>query len=184
MESLANSDVPVVLIKGADLDLAMYQKMFPRTMGDIDILVRPADVPKVVNVFQRQGFTQGKLDKDRFEIMPLSDLERAEFEEGSIELAEFSKVVLVPDLLPFKDAIDEGLSYWRMTPLRDAYRLVIGYDVHIHLSLNSIWKMLGPTSAQSTFQRWANASRRALLISRGTWLFAFIANRISTARMS
>ncbi len=136
VDSLARSGVSVVLIKGADLDLAVYQQMFPRTMGDIDILVRPSDVPTVVNVFQRQGFVQGKLENDRFEIVPLSDLERAEIEEDSIELAEFSKLVLVPDLLPFRDAIDEGLSYWRMTPLPSAYHLVIGYDVHIHLSLD------------------------------------------------
>lgn len=135
VDSLARSGVPVVLIKGADLDLAVYQKMFPRTMGDIDILVQPADVPTVVSAFQREGFVQGKLEKDRFEIVPLSDLERSELEDGSIELAEFTKLVLVPDLLPFRNAIDEGLSYWRMMPLRDAYHLVIGYDVHIHLSL-------------------------------------------------
>jgi hypothetical protein len=135
LDRLTQAGIPVVLIKGADLDLAVYKQAFPRVMGDIDILIRPPDAPPVMEVFRSQGFIQGKLDKSSLQMVPLGDAEKAEFEEGSIELAEFAKLVKVPDLLPFQDVIAEHLSYWRMTPLQDEFYLVVGYDIHIHLSL-------------------------------------------------
>lgn len=135
LDDLAEHKVPIVLIKGAGLDLEVYQKKFPRVMGDIDILVRPPDLPIVKEFFSRHGFSQAKLDKSRLEMVPLSDQERAEFEAGSIEIAEFAKLVSVPDLAPFKGVIDDYLSYWRMMSLGDSFYLVVGYDVHFHLSL-------------------------------------------------
>jgi hypothetical protein len=146
MDALAARNVPVVLIKGADLDLEVYERKFPRVMGDIDILVRPPDVPAVIETFQNQGFTQGDFNRKQLRIEPYSPEERAEMEEGSIELVELSKLVTVPDLIPYRDVIDQYLSYWRMVPLQDAYFLVIGYDPHIHLSLGmdleDIWAHL------------------------------------------
>jgi hypothetical protein len=136
MDALAARDIPVILIKGADLDLEVYERKFPRVMGDIDLLVRPPDVPAVIETFQSQGFTQGRFDRKLLKIEPYSPEERAEMEDGSIELVEFSKLVAVPDLVPSRDVIDQYLSYWRMVPLQDAYFLVIGYDAHIHLSLD------------------------------------------------
>jgi hypothetical protein len=136
LDALTERKIPVVLIKGADLDLEVYERKFPRVMGDIDILVRPPDVPAVIEVFQSQGFTQGNFNQRLLKIEPFSPEEREEIEDGSIELAEFSKLVTVPDLIPYKDVIDQHLSYWRMMPLQDAYFLVIGYDAHVHLSLD------------------------------------------------
>lgn len=135
LDLLAQREIPVVLIKGGDLDLNVYQKAFPRVMGDIDILIRPPDADQVMDVFRSQGFIQGALNQSRLEIVPLSDAEKAEIEEESIELAEFAKLISVPDLIPLRDVITDHLAYWRMIPLQGDYYLVVGYDIHIHLSL-------------------------------------------------
>lgn len=189
MDELARRGIPVLLIKGADLDLAVYEKRFPRVMGDIDILVRPPDAPAVIEVFRSQGFLQGKLDRNLLAILPLTDEEREDLEEDSIELAELSKLIAVPDLLPFRDVIDSHLAYWRMMPLHDTYYLVIGYDVHLHLSLDldlqDAWTNLrsidfpetGPCLAQSfTDMAWYLAARlyHELHMSNAAILRAFL----------
>lgn len=135
LDDLATRKTPIVLIKGADLDLAVYRKRFPRVMGDIDMLVRPPDVPSVAETFLRHGFVQGKFDKSLVKVVPLTTAEREEFEEGSIELAEYARLVSVPDLTPFEKVINKYLAYWRMMALNDTFYLTVGYDVHIHLSL-------------------------------------------------
>lgn len=189
LDALAGRGIPVILIKGADLDLAVYEKRFPRVMGDIDILVRPPDVPAVIEIFQSQGFVQGTLNRSRLEIIPLTDEEREETEDGSIELAEFSRLISVPDLLPYKDVIDRHLAYWRMMPLHGTYYLVIGYDVHIHLSLDldlqDVWSNLrsiefpetGSCLAQSfTDMSWYLAARlyHELHMSNASIMRAFL----------
>jgi hypothetical protein len=135
LAELAERNIPVLLIKGADLDLAVYQQRFPRVMGDIDILVRPPDVPIVIDTLQKQGFMQGTLDKGLLRLVPLTDTERMDLEAGSIELAEYVKLISVPELMPSRKVIQDYLSYWRMAPLQDTFYLVVGYDVHTHLSL-------------------------------------------------
>jgi hypothetical protein len=115
-------------------------------MGDIDLLCRPADSAAVSGIFREHGFLHGTLDKGRVELIPLSEEETREFEEGSIELAEFAKLVSVPALLPYRNVIDQHLSYWRMAPLHDTYYLVVGYDLHTHLGLEfdqtDVWRDL------------------------------------------
>lgn len=146
LDSLAQRGIPVALIKGGHLDLAVYQKKYPRVMGDIDILVRPPDTQAVKDVFKDLGFIQGVLNSARIEIEPLSDQERSQIEEDGIELAEFSKLISVPDLITFKGVISHHLAYWRMVPLHDTFYLVAGYDVHTHLSrdmeLVDVWSDL------------------------------------------
>ena len=136
LEDLERGGVPVVLIKGADLDLTIYRQRLPRVMGDVDVLVRPQDVASVSAAFRSQGFIQGKLDERSFRILPLTEPEKADFEEDSIELAEFSRLSDVRDLVEFDDLIKQYLSYWRMRRLHDSFSVVIGIDVHIHLSLD------------------------------------------------
>jgi hypothetical protein len=146
LSELSGRGIPVILIKGADLDLAVYQKKFPRVMGDIDILVRPPDVPAVVDIFKRQGFIQGVLDKNLVRIVPLTDEERAQAEDGSIELAEFSKLISVADLVPYECLIGQQLPGWRMMPLGGSFYVALIFDVHVHLSLDfdiqDVWSNL------------------------------------------
>jgi hypothetical protein len=172
LDSLRLHGIAVALIKGAHLDLSIYEKRFPRVMGDIDLLIHPRDVPEAVQVFKNLGFLQGKLDRQRMEIIPLTELERADIEEDSIELAEFSRWVDVPEMVEYQDVINQYLGYWRMGPVNETFQLVIGYDVHFHLSfdfdLEDIWPALcsidwpetGPCLAQSlTDMAWYLAAR-------------------------
>lgn len=147
--ALRELGIPVVLIKGADLDLAVYKRKFPRVMADIDILVRPPDVHAAIDVFRAHGFVQGTFNKALLEITPLSDQERREAESGSIELAEFIKLVPVPALAAFQETIRHHLSpYWRVVSLHDSVYLVVSYDIHLHLSLDfdasDVWHKLRP----------------------------------------
>jgi hypothetical protein len=136
LSELSGRSIPVILIKGADLDLAVYQKRFPRVMGDLDLLVRPPDVPAVVEVLKQQGFVQGVLDKNLVKVVPLTDAERVQAEDGSVELAEFSKLISVPDLLPYEGLISQYLPAWRMMALGGSFYVALIFDVHIHLSLD------------------------------------------------
>ncbi len=154
LDSLRRHGIATAVIKGAYLDLSIYGKRFPRVMGDIDLLIHPKDVPEAVQVFKDLGFLQGKLDRQRMEIVPLTELERADIEEDSIELAEFSRWVDVPELAEYQDVIDQYLAYWRMGPVNGTFQLVIGYDVHTHLSLDfdleDTWPALRPTDWPET----------------------------------
>jgi hypothetical protein len=197
MDLLAQRGVPVVLLKGADLDLSVYQKSFPRTMGDIDLLVRPPDVPAVTEAFNRHGFVQGVLNRSLLKIVPLTNLELTQAEEESIELVEFSKLVSVPELMAFKDVIDRHLSSGRMVALDDTYYLAVGYDVHIHLSidfdLQDVWHdlrtiefpELGRCRAQSfTDLLWFLAARcyHELLLNNAFVMRAFLDALLVAAR--
>lgn len=153
---LSDLGVPVILMKGADLDLAVYKRRFPRVMGDIDILVRPPDVPAVKEVFKRHGFIQGVLDKNLAGIVPFTEAERAQAEEGSVELAEFSKLISVPDLVPYGNIIGQHLPGWRMMPLCGSFYLALIFDVHFHLSLDfdlqDVWSNLRNTDCPEAGQ--------------------------------
>jgi hypothetical protein len=54
--ALAAVDVPVVLLKGAALAFGLYSDPARRALGDIDILVKPADVPKALRVMRLLGY--------------------------------------------------------------------------------------------------------------------------------
>jgi Uncharacterised nucleotidyltransferase len=143
---LSGCGIPALLIKGGDLDLAIYRKKFPRVMGDLDVLVRPPDVAAVVDAFKRHGYVQGVLDKNLAKIVPFTAAERAQAEDGSIELAEFSKLISVPALSPYADLIGQYLPGWRMMPLGGSFYVALIVDVHLHLSLDfdiqDVWSNL------------------------------------------
>lgn len=65
------ASIPMVLLKGAHLAQTVYQDIAMRTMGDVDILVREADVPRVEAILQEQGYsfqTEKQLGEGRYHV--------------------------------------------------------------------------------------------------------------------
>lgn len=58
VEAFAQSQVPVVLLKGADLASRAYPRTDLRAMTDIDLWVRPTDAPSARQVLERIGFNR------------------------------------------------------------------------------------------------------------------------------
>lgn len=51
------ANIPVIALKGCHLANFVYPSLASRTMGDIDLLVKPADVPQVAELLQELGYT-------------------------------------------------------------------------------------------------------------------------------
>lgn len=51
------ANIPVLALKGCHLANFVYPSLAVRTMGDIDLLINPADVPQVAKLLQDLGYT-------------------------------------------------------------------------------------------------------------------------------
>jgi len=110
VEVISGAGVEVILLKGADIRHRLYDDPETRLMGDVDVLISPADLEKTQITLQQQGYT----------IMP-RDLDlQPEF------AARFSYVFSVKTPLGGVKAVDvhweirEAGAYYRLpyTPLR------------------------------------------------------------------
>ncbi|MCH8251343.1 MAG: nucleotidyltransferase family protein [Planctomycetes bacterium] len=65
--ALNHAQVPVILLKGAALNLTIYDRPDLRPMGDVDLLVRRGDVDKTIEVLLAAGCHRGaELVRDNF----------------------------------------------------------------------------------------------------------------------
>ena len=55
--ALGGSGIPVIVLKGAALASAVYRDPAFRTMGDLDLLVRPSDLVEAYRVLRQLGYT-------------------------------------------------------------------------------------------------------------------------------
>lgn len=66
-EALNRAKVPVILLKGAALNLTIYDRPDLRPMGDVDLLVRRGDIEKTIEVLLAAGCHRGaELVRDDF----------------------------------------------------------------------------------------------------------------------
>ena len=56
LDRLATEQVPVIVLKGAALAEAVYKNLAVRPMCDLDLLLRPADVPTVLELLASLGY--------------------------------------------------------------------------------------------------------------------------------
>lgn len=59
LEVFKRDGVPVILLKGAALNLVLYDKPGLRPMGDLDLLIRPADAARACRVLEQAGYRRG-----------------------------------------------------------------------------------------------------------------------------
>ena len=63
MAALAEADIPVILLKGADLAQTLYPNPALRPMGDLDLLVHKEDLDRAVDLAFQMGY-QEAVDSD------------------------------------------------------------------------------------------------------------------------
>lgn len=135
LRALRSRGVDAMLIKGGALDLGVYDEDLPRTMDDLDLLVKPPDLDVVVAELEAAGFVQGRVDLERMQISPLSPEEKQRIAARHYELAPFSKLARVPALSPLREWIDPDLAGEQFRVVGGEVFMVLQYDVHFNLSL-------------------------------------------------
>lgn len=137
VDELSTSDIKVMLLKGGDLDLTVYPGTLPRSMADLDLMVKPMHVQAVESALTSAGFQQGIFDRAELTIRPVGRFEKEEAEAGAAELLDYLRVVHLPALSPYRSEILEYLGDSEDHPLvildRDVFS-VLSFDVHVNLS--------------------------------------------------
>ncbi len=57
LAGLAQAGIPVIVLKGGALAAILYEEIGLRPMGDLDLLIRPADLDAALAVARAQGYT-------------------------------------------------------------------------------------------------------------------------------
>lgn len=144
---LGSQGIGIALLKGGDLDLSVYGTEVPRSMSDLDFLVRPMDLPSVEVALATAGFRQGVFDRENLSTRTVAEDVKQEVEAGKAELVEFGKIVLLPELSSLREEIGSQFgpaSHHRMVVLgRDVY-VYVALDVHVNLAegfaLEDAWR--------------------------------------------
>jgi hypothetical protein len=134
---LVSREVPLMLLKGGDIDLSFYGGTPARTMFDLDFLVPPPFAREVEGVFFEAGFEQGYFDPKKLSIVPIPADQKAQLEEGDFELLDLMRIVRLDGLAPHIPALlrHKGrLGGYPLVCLEDSVYFVFSYDIHINLS--------------------------------------------------
>jgi hypothetical protein len=135
-EALNGAGVPVLLLKGGDLHLRAYRWRtgLARVMSDLDLLVRPQDVPTTVQALEGCGFRQGWMDRATLSFRPvarrccrpidLAPLPAGEPQPDHYELQVFGRFVRSPELA--------GCT-------RDTNRFLKVKDYHVTMAGGEAW---------------------------------------------
>ncbi len=62
LASMAAHDLPVILLKGAALALAVYRNVSVRPMSDLDLLLRREDVPRALDLLRERGYVEEQME--------------------------------------------------------------------------------------------------------------------------
>lgn len=136
VSALAANGVEALILKGSDLAITAYPRDLVRMMADVDLLVKPPDLPLAVAVFREAGFIQGRVDMAALQIMPLTEAEANEIAESHYEIAPFVRIRALPGGEVHRDLIRERLSNAYFTAVDDRVFFGQGYDVHFNVSEN------------------------------------------------
>lgn len=170
VKSLADRELSCMLLKGGDLDLSFYPSTLPRFMWDLDLLVKPPDVPEVKAIFQELGFVQGDFDPETLRVKTASAEDIATIEATDFELVDFIKVVRSADL----DGLNSEGSIWfddcPIAYLQDEAYVAVAYDIHVNLShglsVADFWQGCRRVQLPSGFSIWGQSVTDML------WFFA------------
>jgi hypothetical protein len=108
-DAFAASDVPAIAIKGPTLAIAAYGDVAQRVFGDLDFMVRLADLPRANEVLMRIGYSSSTYLADA--------VESGFFADVSLDFSREDSVVdlhwqLAPSYFPFAP---EGEQVWSRT---------------------------------------------------------------------
>lgn len=139
LSELSRTGIPLMLLKGGDVDLSLFRGEPPRTMFDLDFMIPPPAVPQVEETFRAFGFEQGLYDPKHVRILPIPEDQKAELQDGDFELLDFVKIEKVDELEPFAPILRRhadllARSNYSFACLGKSVYLVLSYDLHTNLS--------------------------------------------------
>ncbi len=144
---LRNDNISVVYLKGADFMLSTYPKQLNRMMHDIDLLVRPPDIPTVVDAFRAEGYIQSCIaDLGQLLLKPLTaEDENRWFSGPHYEVPRLSKFIRLPSADEYAEEIREHLGKrWSLSVIGDDVYYLLGYEVHLNVAsdveLTDVWE--------------------------------------------
>lgn len=112
---LRAADIRFAFTKGLVLDATIYQGTDTRVMGDIDLMIAPADRERVNALFRRMGFAHGRYNCTSHRIDPLERREEIKYRMYPDHLPHFLKLTSDPRI-PFV-AVDVANSLtWASAP--------------------------------------------------------------------
>lgn len=103
-------------------------------MQDVDILVHPPDLSLTKVALGKSGFVQGQLDKRSMRVKPFTEQEQLECQDLHYELAPFIKLIKVPDLMPFRDCINDVIERYPLVVISEVVYFALNVDVHFNIS--------------------------------------------------
>lgn len=117
LKILQNQDITIILLKGAHLAEIVYGNIALRTMGDLDLLIRKADLPKAAEKLLQMGYSWSK----PIECMP------------NIEISCNQSQHLLPLIKPNGTTIE---LHWTIENPNPAFRI----------DVNGLWERARPVS--------------------------------------
>jgi hypothetical protein len=143
--AFAAEGIDYFLLKGCGVAVLYYEHPLLRPMQDIDLIVRPADAPRVQQLLFELGYEHGIWDSDAATFTRTSVRLTAQRVAASIEIPPFTKLVRTPS--PFRQA--DVPAHWRRQHVKCAIArdgtltIPIFVDVHTNLSegldVDDVW---------------------------------------------
>ncbi len=173
LRSLNERAIPVMLLKGLDLMLTVYPRGLPRMMDDIDLLVRPPDVPAVIDLLSERGFLQGTADVRNLRVIPGPATDISAVLAHHYELPPFLKFVPAPDLRSHATFAEDASEDYHFSTLAGEVYWLLELDIHFNVaagvdvrdSWHDLRRYRTPAGAEILAQ--SPADRLWLLCARG-----------------
>jgi hypothetical protein len=155
VDILTGAGIPVLLLKGAGLACTVYKSFAERPMGDIDVLVRPADALQAASLLGREGWRQrfganaDPLYREMHHLPPLIDTRAPKLGVG----LEIHTDIIAPSRNPFRFS---GEDLWRSAqPIKGMPSGTFAPDrvsALLHTSIHFAWSHTFVRSAWRTFR--------------------------------
>lgn len=149
VRELVSRRTKIAMLKGADFLHTIYPSDMSRQMCDIDLLVRPPDVPLVQEVLIASGFVESnQYDLANLWVEPASSLDgRLHTHVGYHQLPPNLQLVRLEDLDPYANIIQDLLDLKQIEPIFSVVDgqvyLLLKVDVHLNvapdISLSTTW---------------------------------------------
>lgn len=144
VRDLAAREIPVLLLKGSDLGLTVYPATLPRSMYDIDLLIKPPDLPAATKVLENMGYIQADVDQRGLRLRPLTQAEKYAIESRHYEVAAFSRFIKLPELRGLDPKHQDLYQRFWARVVDDEVYVLQQFDVHFNVSLSidlaDVWR--------------------------------------------
>ena len=149
------ANIPLMLLKGAALNLTAYRHPDERAMSDLDILVKPDDAKRALEILEGEGgLRRGELFQDDF--FPRFYFE-TEYVIGSVFPVTIDVHVRPFGLLRYSRLVDDDAFWQRARQVRMGGATVFlpsAEDMLIHLTVHSTFHRCSQPKWIADIERW------------------------------